>query len=63
MNSTIGLQQIETINNTMKLIENKNKNEKIENLIKNNIQKSIHWCIKHEVPYNNIIYNSFLSEP
>jgi 23S rRNA U2552 (ribose-2'-O)-methylase RlmE/FtsJ len=63
MNSTIGLQQIETINNTMKLIENKNKNEKIENLIKNNIQKSIHWCVKHEVPYNNVIYNSFLSEP
>jgi len=62
MNATFGLQQIETINNTMKLIENKNKSEKIDNLIKNNIQKCIHWCTKHNIPYNNIIYNSFIND-
>lgn len=61
MNSTFGQQQIETINNTMKLIENKQKSDKTENLVKNNIQKCIHWCTKHHIPYNNIVYNSFIN--
>ena len=62
MNSIFGQQQIDTINNTMKLIENKQKQDKTENLIKNNIQKCIHWCSKHNIPYNNITYNSFIND-
>ena len=62
MNSTFGQQQIETISNTMKLIENKQKSDKIEKLMKNNIQKCIHWCTKHHIPYNNIVYNSFIND-
>ena len=34
------------------LTKNKNKQEKIENLIKSNIQKCTSWCIKYAVPYN-----------
>jgi len=50
-NSIFGQQQMENIYNTIVLIETKYRNEKIETLIKNNIQKSIHWCIKYKVPH------------
>ena len=50
-NAIFGQQQIETIHYTISLIENKFKTDKIENLIKNNIQKCMNWCIKHDVPY------------
>jgi 23S rRNA U2552 (ribose-2'-O)-methylase RlmE/FtsJ len=52
-NSILGQQQIENIHNTITLIETKYKNEKISNLLKINIQKSIQWCIKHKIPYNS----------
>ena len=62
-NSIFGQQQIETINNTIALIENKLKIEKIETLIKNNIQKSINWCNKNDIPCNNISNsNVFLND-
>ena len=51
-NSSFGQQQIENIHNTLNLIETKYKNEKMNNLLKVNIQKSIQWCIKHKIPYN-----------
>jgi 23S rRNA U2552 (ribose-2'-O)-methylase RlmE/FtsJ len=53
-NSIFGQQQIENIYYTISLIESKNKTEKIDALIKTNIQKSIQWCIKYDVPYNNL---------
>lgn len=64
-NSIFGQQQIENIYFTISLIETKNKEEKIETLIKNNIQKCIHWCTKYEVPYHFIMNNSniFLEAP
>ena len=49
-NAIFGQQQIETIANTLNLIKNKNN---IENIKKNNIQKSINWCQKHDIPFNN----------
>lgn len=52
LNAIFGQQQIENIHNTILLINNKNKLNKIENLIKINIQKSIQWCIKHNIKYN-----------
>ena len=57
-NAIFGQQQIETINNTINLIENTNKNDKIDQLLKNNIQKSMNWCIKYNVPYNIINQNN-----
>jgi 23S rRNA U2552 (ribose-2'-O)-methylase RlmE/FtsJ len=64
-NSIFGQQQIENIYFTISLIETKNKDEKIETLLKNNVQKCIHWCTKYEVPYHFIMSNSniFLEAP
>jgi hypothetical protein len=51
-NSIFGQQQIENIHYTISLIENKQKPEKLDYLIKSNIQKCINWCIKHNLHYN-----------
>lgn len=57
-NSIFGQHQIENIYYTISLIETKNKADKIDLLVKTNIQKSISWCIKHNIQYNNIINNA-----
>ena len=59
-NAIFGQQQIENIYFTISLIKNKNRQDKIDNLIKTNIQKCIAWCIKYNVPYN-IITNNIIS--
>jgi 23S rRNA U2552 (ribose-2'-O)-methylase RlmE/FtsJ len=51
-NAIFGQQQIENIYQTIILIENKNKNDKLDAIIKSNIQKCIHWCVKYRVVYN-----------
>ena len=53
-NAIFGQQQIENINNTLLLLEH-NKNDKIQSIMKNHIQKCIFWCNKYNVPYNTII--------
>jgi 23S rRNA U2552 (ribose-2'-O)-methylase RlmE/FtsJ len=55
-NAIFGQQQIENITHTLNLISCKNKNEKIEALKKNNIQKCTYWCEK-----NNIVHNKNLA--
>ena len=57
-NAIIGQQQIEIIHYTISLIENKHKQEKIDNLIRSNIQKCIQWCTKYNIPYYPIIINT-----
>lgn len=63
-NAILGQQQIENINYTISLIDNKKSSEKIEQIKKNNIQKCVNWCIKHNVSYHknysytNIFLNS-----
>jgi 23S rRNA U2552 (ribose-2'-O)-methylase RlmE/FtsJ len=61
-NAILGQQQIENIHYTISLIKNKNKQDKIENLIKTNIQKCISWCIKYNISYVNLVNtgNTFL---
>ena len=55
-NAIFGQQQIENIHHTITLIDNKHNQEKIETLIKLNIQKATQWCIKHDIPcHSNII--------
>jgi 23S rRNA U2552 (ribose-2'-O)-methylase RlmE/FtsJ len=62
-NSIFGQQQIETIFQTISLIENKYKQEKIDNLVKINIQKCIQWCSKHNIGYHNfVVTNMFVSD-
>jgi 23S rRNA U2552 (ribose-2'-O)-methylase RlmE/FtsJ len=62
-NAIYGQQQIETIIQTLNLIDN-NKTEKIEGMKKMNINKCILWCEKHNMPYNKSLYsnNMFLSK-
>jgi 23S rRNA U2552 (ribose-2'-O)-methylase RlmE/FtsJ len=61
-NSIFGQQQIENIYYTISLIETKNKAEKIDHLVKNNVQKCVGWCMKYGVGYNQITNaNVFLS--
>jgi 23S rRNA U2552 (ribose-2'-O)-methylase RlmE/FtsJ len=65
-NAIFGQQQIENIHFTITLIENKHKQEKIDNLIKINIQKSIAWCVRYNIPVNQLpatTTNIFLSAP
>ena len=50
-NAIFGQQQIENIYYTISLIKNKNRQDKIDNLIKTNVQKCISWCNKYNVPY------------
>jgi 23S rRNA U2552 (ribose-2'-O)-methylase RlmE/FtsJ len=67
-NAILGQQQIENIHYTISLIEHKYKQDKIDNLIKINIQKCIQWCIKNDVEYNisigniNIFSNDYMDE-
>ena len=63
INAIIGQQQIECIVNTLNLINHKNKNDKLEQLKNNHINKSTNWCVKHKQPYYKTIQqtNIFLS--
>lgn len=56
INAIFGQQQIENISITITLLET-NKNDKIENMKKNNISKCILWCQKHKILHNKNIIN------
>jgi 23S rRNA U2552 (ribose-2'-O)-methylase RlmE/FtsJ len=64
-NAIFGQQQIENIAYTLNVIgsKNKSKNDKLDILKKNNIQKCIQWCEKNNIPYNKIVItnNIFLN--
>jgi 23S rRNA U2552 (ribose-2'-O)-methylase RlmE/FtsJ len=53
-NSIFGQQQVENIYYTIYLIDNKNKQDKIDTLIKNNSNKCVTWCIKNDIQYNSL---------
>jgi hypothetical protein len=52
MNVIIGQQQLEALNQIISVLKNKNKEEKIETIKKNNILKSVIWCEKFKIPCN-----------
>lgn len=57
-NAICGQQQIESIANTLNLIEN-NKYDKLESLKKYNMTKCRQWCQKYKLPYHkNIVSNN-----
>ena len=63
-NAIFGQHQIENIHYTISLIETYHKNDKLDILIKKNVQKSVSWCEKYRVECNNIVNNTnvFLDE-
>jgi len=52
LNIVMGQQQIESLDQVINIYKNKNKDEKIENIKKSNIQKSVSWCEKYKIPCN-----------
>jgi 23S rRNA U2552 (ribose-2'-O)-methylase RlmE/FtsJ len=50
-NAIFGQQQIEFIHSTISLIENKNRDHKTANLVKNNVFKCTQWCEKYRVAH------------
>lgn len=64
INSVLGQQQIENINNTIALIEQDKKKDKMEVKKRNNVMMCVEWCKMYNVPYNlplienNIFLNS-----
>ena len=62
-NAIFGQQQIESIANTLNLIENP-KHDKVDAMKKANIGKCIAWCQKYKLPYNRTIQttNVFLGD-
>ena len=62
INAILGHKQIDNINNTIKLINYKDKQGKISMLQNNNIQKCTNWYVKHNIPYNkNYEYKNIFS--
>ena len=51
LNAIFGQQQIENINSTFNLIDNKNQ-DKLELYKRNNINKCVTWCQKYNIPCN-----------
>ena len=51
-NAISGQQQLEHIQQTITLMDNKHNGDKIDNLIRTNVQKCSNWCLSHDVPYN-----------
>ena len=59
----IGQQQLEAYDQIINIFKNKNKDEKIEVLKRNHIQKCIQWCEKNQLPHNKFVerVNIFLN--
>ena len=60
-NSIFGQQQMETIYSTLVLMENKNT-DRIDSMVKSNLQKCIQWCVKYNVDYNPIFKDPVIHE-
>jgi hypothetical protein len=63
-NIIIGHQQLEIMEQMINLMKNKNIEDKIETIKKNNIQKCVQWCEKYKIPYNKFSekVNIFMSQ-
>ena len=61
-NAIFGQQQIENIHYTLSLMDVKNKNEKLNNLVKTNVKKSMDWCVKYGVLHNSISLSNVFDE-
>jgi len=55
INAIFGQQQIENIHYTISLIDKNPKQDKLDQLVKQNITKCMKWCVEHAVTYNNFM--------
>lgn len=52
INLIIGQQQLDLFDQIINILLSKNKEDKLETLKKNNIQKCVQWCEKYKIPCN-----------
>ncbi len=55
LNAIVYQQQLESLDQTINISRNKNKEDKLEILKRNHIQKCIQWCEKNQLPHNKFI--------
>ena len=62
-NAIIGQQQLDAYDQIINIFKNRNRDEKMENLKRQHIQKCIQWCEKNQLPHNKFIdkVNIFLN--
>lgn len=62
-NAVLGQQQLESCDQIINIFNNRNREEKMELLKRNHIQKCIQWCEKNQLPHNKFIdkVNIFLA--
>jgi hypothetical protein len=62
-NAVIGQQQLEAYDQIINMFKNKNREDKLDLLKRNHIQKCILWCEKNQLPHNKFIeqINIFLT--
>ena len=53
-NIIIGQEQLESYDQMITIVKNKNKEDKLETLRKHHIQKCIFWCEKYKIPFNKL---------
>ena len=54
-NVVIGQHQLENMMLIVNTLKNKNRDDKIDMMKRNNIQKSILWCEKYKIPHNKFV--------
>jgi hypothetical protein len=52
LNTIIGQQQLDSLNQLILMYKNKTKENKIDVIKKHNIYKCIYWCEKYKIPYH-----------
>ena len=62
-NSVICQIQLDNIHNTLALIRNSYKTDKINYYMKSNLQKCIQWCLKNRVDYNYTTSDNIFLKP
>jgi len=63
INIILGQQLLEGLNQVINIMKNKNRELKLENLKKINIQKCIQWCEKFHIPCNKFLEKSNIFLP
>jgi hypothetical protein len=63
LNIIMGQQQIDSLDYIVNLYKNKNNEDKIENIKKRNIEKSVSWCEKYKIPFNKFTENNNIFLP
>jgi hypothetical protein len=54
LNTIIGQQQLDSLNQLILICKNKTKENKIDVIKKQNIYKCVYWCEKYKIPYNKL---------